>query len=239
MSQQTLDVPLMSRVGVSNEEKTMDVTVNAEVHCTDGFYGHVICIILNPATEQITHVAVQQEEPLSHTRLVSISHVVTSSPDRIQLDVSKKNLERDLPPFIKTEFLESGLPDILYTTELMWPHLIANLEMQPVEREKIPLHELAVHGGAAVEAKDGGIGHLENFIVNPDDKYVTQIVVRTGHSFAQSRLDIPVSAIDHFEEDRIYLSMTKQETRALATRQELHTKHAVVKDNDFAQILDR
>ena len=213
----------------------MNITANAEVYCTDGFYGHVICIILNPTTEQITHVAVQQEGLFSHMWLVSMSHIVTGTPDRIQLDVSKMELEKDMPPFIKTEYLESGLPDILYTTDMMWPHLIANLEMQTIEHENIPLHELAVHSGAVVEAKNGRIGHLENFIVNPDDKHVSQIVVRTGHWFVHTRLAIPVSAIDHFEEDKIYLSMTKEETRALALRQEPH----VVKDNESAQVLDQ
>jgi hypothetical protein len=167
--------------------------------------------------------------------LVSMSHIVTSTPDRIQLDVSKKELEKDMLPFIKTEFLESGLPDTLYTTDLMWPHLIANLEVQTIEHENIPLHELAVHSGAVVEAKDGRIGQLENFIVNPDDKHVTRIVVRTGHWFVHTRLAIPVSAIDHFEEDKIYLSMTRQETRELAGRQ----GPRVVKDNESAHVLDQ
>jgi uncharacterized protein YrrD len=196
----------------------MNITVNTEVYCTDGFYGHSICIVLNPATEQVTHVAVQQRGLFSHTWLVPISHVIDSTPDRIQLDLSKEEVESKLPPFIKTECLESDLPDTLYTTDLLWPHLIANLEMKTLEHENIPLHELAVHSGAVVEAKDGAIGHLENFIVNPDDKHVTEIVIRTGHWFAHSRLAIPVWAIDHFEKDKIYLLMSKQETKALIAR---------------------
>ena len=195
----------------------MNITVDTEVYCTDGFYGRSICIILNPATEQVTHVAVQQDGLFSHVRLVPATHVVDSHSDRIQLDLSKKDIERDMPPFIKTEFLTSDLPDTLYTTDLMWPHLIANLEMKTLEHENIPLHELAVHSGAVVEAKDGVIGYLEDFVVNPDDKHVTQIVIRTGRWFAHSRLAIPVSVIDHFDEDAIYLSMSKQEAQALTT----------------------
>jgi uncharacterized protein YrrD len=189
----------------------MNITVNAEVYCTDGFYGHSICIILNPETEQVTHVAIQKDGLFSHAWLVSIEHIIDSTPGRIQLDLSKKDIESEMPPFIKTEFLESDLPDALYTTDLLWPHLIANLEMKTLEHENIPLDELAVHSGAVVEAKDGVIGHLEAFIVNPDDKHVTQIVIRARHGFAHSRLAIPVSAIDHFEEDTIYLSMSKRE----------------------------
>jgi hypothetical protein len=159
----------------------------------------------------------QRNRLFSHTWLVPMSHIVDSTPNRIHLDLSKKDTESRLPPFIKTEFLESDLPDTLYTTDLMWPHLIANLEMKTLEHENIPLHELAVRGGAVVEAKDGVIGHLENFVVDPDDKHVTQIVIRAGRWLSHSRFAIPVSVIDHFDEDAIYLSLNKQEAQALTT----------------------
>lgn len=195
----------------------MNITVEAEVYCTDGFYGHSICIILNPAREQVTHVAVQKDGLFPRAWLVPVTHVVDSTPDRIQLDLSKKEIETQMPPLVKTEFLESNLPSILYTTDLAWLHLIANLEMKTLEHENIPLDELAVHSGAVVEGRDGVIGHLEGFIVNPDDRHVTQIVIRTGRWHGHTRLVLPVSAIDHVEEDTIHLSLGKRETEALTS----------------------
>jgi uncharacterized protein YrrD len=195
----------------------MNITVNAEVNCVDGFYGHLICIILNPTTDEVTHVAVRKDGLFSREWLVPVSHIVASTPERIQLDLSKRDLETRIPPFIKTEFLEADLPDTLYTTDLMWPHLISNLEMRTLEHENIPLHELAVHSGATVNARDGVIGRLEDFIIDPDDKHVTQIVIRAGHWHAHSRVAIPVSAIDHFDEYTIYLALDKQEVEALTT----------------------
>lgn len=195
----------------------MNITVNADAYCTDGFYGHSICVILNPATEQVTHVAVQRSGLFSRTWLVPVTHIIESTPERIQFDLSKNDMENEMPPFIKTEFLESDLPDKLYTTDLMWPHLIANLELKALEHENIPLDELAVHSGAAVITIDGMIGNVEGFIVEPDHRNVTQLVIRAGHWFAHSRIAIPVLAIDHFEADAVYLSLSKQQTAALAT----------------------
>lgn len=194
----------------------MNIAVDTKVYCTDGFYGRSACVILNPATEQVTHIAVQQEGLYSHTWLVPMSHVIDSSTDRIQLDLSKKQIEDDMLPFIKTEFLTSDLPDTIYTTDLIWPRLIANLEMKTLKHENISLDELAVRSGAIVEAQDGVIGHLENLVVDLENKHVTQIVIRAGHWLSHSRFAIPVSAIDHFDEDAIYLSLNKQETQALA-----------------------
>ena len=105
----------------------MKITADTEVYCTDGFYGRSICVILNPATEQVTHIAVQQWGLFSHAWLVPIAHVTDSSPDRIQLNVSKEEIEGDMLPFIKTDSLTSDLPGTIYTTDFLWPHLIANL----------------------------------------------------------------------------------------------------------------
>jgi uncharacterized protein YrrD len=195
----------------------MNITVDTAVYCTDGFYGRSIRIVLDPSTEKVTHIVVQQDGLFPHIWLVPISHVSASTPDQVQLDLSKKEMERSLQPFVKTQFLGSDFSDTLYTTDLVWPHSITNLEMTTLEHENIPLHELAVHGGAVVEATDGMIGHLRNFLVNPDDNHVTQIVIRAGHWLAHSQFAIPVSAIDHFDEDAIYLSLSKQEVKSLTT----------------------
>jgi uncharacterized protein YrrD len=202
---------------MSTEEETMHIAVNAEVYCTDGFYGHATGIVLNPATEQVTHIAVQKDGLCSRTWLVPAAHLVDSTPDRVQLDLSTKAVESEMPPFVKTEFLAPDLPDTLYTTDLLWSHLIANLEMKTIQHENIPLDELAVHSGATVEARDGVIGHLEDFIVNPDDKHVSQIVIRAGSWYGHARLVFPVSLIDHFDADAIHLALNKSETEALAT----------------------
>jgi uncharacterized protein YrrD len=194
----------------------MNIAVNAEVYCTDGFYGHATGVILNPATEQVTHIVVQKDGLFSRPWLVPVAHLVESTPHRVQLDLSTKAVETEMSPFVRTEFLASDLPDARYTTDLFWPHLIANLEMKTVQHENIPLDELAVHSGAVVEASDGVIGHLEDFIVNPDDKHVSQIVIRTGHWYGHARLIVPVSLIDHFDEDTIYLALSKNEAEALA-----------------------
>jgi uncharacterized protein YrrD len=196
----------------------VDIAINADVYCVDGLCGRSICIILDPASKQVTHVGVQENGLCPHAWLVPTEYIKDSTPNRIQLDLSKKEIKNEMSPFIKTEFLESDLPYILYMTNMTWPHLIANLEMKTMEHENIPLDELAVHSGAVVEARDGVIGRLEDLVVNPDDKRVTQILIRTGRWYGHSRLAIPVSAIDHFEDDTIYLSLSKSETEAVPTQ---------------------
>jgi hypothetical protein len=38
----------------------MEIPINAAVSCTDGTYGDTTCVIIDPISEQITHVVVQE-----------------------------------------------------------------------------------------------------------------------------------------------------------------------------------
>ena len=41
----------------------MEIPLNVDVHCSDGHCGRSTYIILNPTTEQVTHLVVKQKQP--------------------------------------------------------------------------------------------------------------------------------------------------------------------------------
>jgi uncharacterized protein YrrD len=193
----------------------MIISMDAEIACTDGHYGHLNSIILNPKTAQVTDLVVQRDGLFAHAWLVPVAHIVDSTPNRIRLDVGVKEIADEMLPFIRTEYLSPEVPDVLYTTDMVWPHLMANVEAKTVEHENVPHNELAVHGKAVVTAEDGMLGYLQDVIVDPQDWRITQIEIRTGHWYGHARLNVPISVIDHFGEDAITLSISKQEVEAL------------------------
>ncbi len=38
----------------------MEIPLNAQVECTDGVCGHSACVLINPVTDQVTHLVVQE-----------------------------------------------------------------------------------------------------------------------------------------------------------------------------------
>jgi uncharacterized protein YrrD len=192
----------------------MIISMDAEIVCTDGHYGHLDSIVLNPETAQVTDLAVQRDGLFAHAWLVPVAHIVDSTPGHIQLDVSVKEIAEDMLPFIRTEYLSPDVPDVLYTTDMVWPHLMANVEAKTVEHENVPHNELAVHAKAVVTAEDGMLGYLQNVVVDQDWR-VSQIGIRAGHWYGHAQLAVPISVIDHFGEDAITLSISKQEVDAL------------------------
>ena len=72
------------------EDMFMDFPLGAEVHCTDGRCGRSTHIILNPATEEITHLVVRGKRPDRIERLVPVRLVTSTAADAILLKCTLK-----------------------------------------------------------------------------------------------------------------------------------------------------
>jgi hypothetical protein len=194
----------------------MDIPINAEVCCTDGLGGHSTYVVLNPITREMTHLVVK-ELHVPHTEfLVPIELVVESTPREIHLDCTKTELSK-MDPFIKTEFVQSKIPQFTMDPYMVWPYYIPERQVLTLEHEQIPSGELAVHRGAHVEATDGHVGRVDGFLVNPKNEHITHLVLREGHLWGHKDVTIPVSQIDHLEEETVYLDLDKASIETLPT----------------------
>jgi hypothetical protein len=81
--------------------------------------------------------------------------------------------------------------------------------------EHIPPGELPVRRGTKVAAKDGNIGHVAELVVDPESGHISHLVLEEGHLWAKKEVAVPVSAIDYFFEDTVYLKLGKEEVESL------------------------
>ena len=193
----------------------IEIPANAEVECVDGSCGRSTYIIINPTTKQVTHFVVKESRIPFTERLVSIDQVAETTSDQIRLLCSQDDLAT-FQPFIETEYIRIARPDYEAYPVLIWPYAVPETnEWIPVERERIPPGELAVHRGAQVEATDGQVGRVDEFLVDPTSGDITHIVLREGHLWEEKELTIPVSGIEHIEEDTVHLKLDKQSIEML------------------------
>ena len=87
----------------------------------------------------------------------------------------------------------------------------------PVEELQIPPGELAVRRGTRVEATDGFVGKVDEFLVNPETGHITHLVMREGHLWGQKDVTIPLSAMAESREGTVFLKLTKQQIESLPT----------------------
>jgi sporulation protein YlmC with PRC-barrel domain len=195
----------------------MDIPINVEVRCTDEPCGKSNCVILNPITDQITHIVVQGSSFPYLKRLVPVDKIKQTTPDMIQLKCDLYEYVT-MPEFIQEEFI---IPDPYgknqeIPTTMLLPYAMV-MGTVTIEHEHIPPDELAIHRGTPVIAIDGRVGQVDEFLIEPKSGHITHLVLREGHLWGKKDVSIPVSKIDRIDKDSVYLKIGKQEVEALTT----------------------
>lgn len=197
------------------------IPINADVSCTNGYCGKSSHLLLNPITQKLTHIVVQGKEFFdSNKRLVPFDRIIETTPDLIRLNCTKEELAK-MEAFTETHYIKRELPPDYpeYYPELFWPYAMPMPETEyiPVEDEHIPPGEVAVHRGAQVEATDGHVGQVDEFLVDPVSGYFTHLVLQKGHLWGKKELTLPMSAIERIFEDTVYLKLDKKAIELLPT----------------------
>jgi sporulation protein YlmC with PRC-barrel domain len=194
----------------------MEFPLNVEVHCTDGRCGRSSYIILNPATEQITHIVVKEKQPSRAERMVPVILIEHTAAEVIVLDCTLQEFSA-LEPFNQTDFVYGDLPH--HATDpsltLLWPYAVPAKRIVDERSRPIPPGELAVRRGARVEATDGRVGKVDEFLVDPDSGYITHLCLRESHLRGPKVVCIPVSGIVEIKEKVVYLNVDKAAIAAM------------------------
>jgi sporulation protein YlmC with PRC-barrel domain len=194
----------------------MDVPVNADVFCGAHLCGRSTYIVLNPSTREVSHIVVKPKASPHIERVVPLEMVIESTPQAIRLRCTPDE-RAGMQQFVETEFIRVEETNFMSGPYIMEPFVYPETDYAPVEHEQIPVHELAIHRGAHVEARDGRVGRVDEFLVDPTSEQITHLVMREGHLWGQKDVTIPVSAIDSIDEDIVYLKLDKRDIEALPT----------------------
>ena len=189
----------------------MEFPLGVEVHCSDGRCGRSSHIILNPATEQVTHLVVREKRPSRVERMVPTVLVSKTATEVILLNCTLEEFAA-LEPFSQTEFVYGDLPH--HATDpsltLLWPYAVPAKRVVDEKIRPIPPGELAVRRGARVEATDGRVGRVDEFVVEPDTGYITHLCLREGRLWGDKGVCVPVADIDRIQEDVVHLKVDKE-----------------------------
>jgi sporulation protein YlmC with PRC-barrel domain len=188
--------------------QTIDIPVDVEVKCCDRNCGRSTYIVLNPVTKEITHLVVKQREFPHTERLVPVALMAESTPRVIRLRCDAPDL-KDMDEFVDTQFIRLKRTHIVDGAYLMWPYAYTTEDYVPEDHERIPIDELAIRRGARVEARDGQVGRVDEFIVDRQSEHITHLVMREGHLWGQRDVTIPVSYIKRIDDDAVYLNIDK------------------------------
>jgi uncharacterized protein YrrD len=199
----------------------MDIPLNAEVKCADGTKGRSVCIIINPVNNEVTHLVIETKGMLGMEYMLPIDRIISSTTHQIQLRCTLEELS-EMEPFQRSQFIgpddsEYQYSQSMITTEdgFLWPYTQPEDYGMFVGVEQIPPDELGIHRGAHVEATDGRIGRVDEFIVNPENNHISHLIMRKGHLWGKKVITITVSDILRIEDDVVYLKLDKHAIKKL------------------------
>jgi len=201
----------------------MEIPLKAQVDCTDGICGRSECVLMNPLTDQVTNLVVREAALPNTEYLVPVELVSNTVASTIQLHCSKAKLEK-MRRFVKTSYVEVNVPWMSPTigggfgTFYYLPYVTADMTVQVAEEHlQIPPGELGVTRKTRVEATDGFVGRVNEFVVNPNNKRITHLVMRERHLWGQKEVIIPVSALGETRENSVFLKLDKHQIESLPT----------------------
>jgi uncharacterized membrane protein len=190
----------------------IEIPVDATVECADGHAGRSSHVIIDPVKRIVTHFVVTDDDPVTpHSWLVPIDQVSATSHKSIKLACTLEELAA-MEPFLDVHFLKSDTAEEDYPADAIFlsPYVTPlRTDYVSVETEHIPQGELAIRRGATVEATDGKVGVLGEFLIDPDSGHVTHFVLQEGHLWGKKEVTVPVSAIDRTLESTVFLKLNR------------------------------
>lgn len=184
--------------------------------------GEIEKVVIDPKTEEITHVVIRKGFLFSEDKLVPVSLLGIADEDEIRLRAPQEEIEL-LPDFESRKFLLYSDLDEAYKQErgyatpvIMYPpaglgHVGMGMPAQPplvakVE-ENIPEDSVAIQDGADVIGMEGEkVGEVEEVFIDPELDQANYILVSKGFILKERKL-VPMDWVQELKEGKIHLAV--------------------------------
>lgn len=221
----------------------MRIELGTPVRCTDGAYGELADVVIDPISKRLTHLVVRpRRQEVLETRLVPVELAEggdEASEISLRCTVEEVNWLEPVQEFTYLRLGESavedpdwdvGVQDVLampYYEAEFGPGVATVPSYDPnlgLTYDRVPKGEVEIRRSSAVSSADGhGLGEVDGFIV--DDKgHITHFILEHGHLWGRRDVTIPIGAVAKVETDAVTLSLSKDEVGALPSVR-VHRSH--------------
>lgn len=198
-----------------------NISIGSKIVCTNGKGGRLTALVIDPATQNLTHIAVV-EESLMHgeDRLVPVDRITKTTRDEVYLNCTSDDI-LNMPPFTRTIYLEQAYGEEGYAYSLPYMTAYGDLTRTPeltyvtIQDRLVPEGKVDVHPGMQVEAQDGFLGDVGELLIDPQSGQITHFLLKLGRGGGKREIAVPLSMIDRLEEDVLHLNVGKDKINAL------------------------
>jgi len=104
----------------------------------------------------------------------------------------------------------SGFPILELPTKPLPSEAATASGLQP-ERADAHLRSTQAVNGYQLQASDGTIGHVCDFMMDEQSWAIRQLVIKTGHRFSGKEVELPTRAVDRisWDESKVFVNLTR------------------------------
>jgi sporulation protein YlmC with PRC-barrel domain len=207
----------------------MRLELGTPVGCSDGMFGELADVVIDPTSKRLTHLVVQprHQEGLA-ARLVPVELTESGDEAAISLRCTIDDVNR-LDTVQELAYLRlGGFPvddpdwDVGVEDVLVLPYYEAGFGAYPdydpdagVTYDRVPKGEVEIRRSSAVTSGDGhDLGRVDGFLVD-DDGHITHFILERGHLWGRREVTIPIDAVAKVETDEVTVSLSKDEVGEL------------------------
>ena len=209
----------------------MRLELGTAVRCTDGAYGALADVVIDPIRKRVTHLVVTpKHQGSAGPRLVPIDLAAGGGEKEIELGCTVAEADA-LDSVAELTFLrlgevplddaawDVGIQDVLaspYYAGSGLGEVSAGFDANTrVVYDRVPKGEVEVRRASAVYSSDGHhLGHVDGFVVDDDD-HISHVVLERGHLWGRREVTIPIASVAEVANDVVTLSLSKDEVGAL------------------------
>ena len=200
-----------------------------EVRCSDGVFGELADVVIDPTDRRVTHLVVQPDRNQGPAVLVPAGLAGDDGADGIALSCTAEEVA-GLPHVREVSYLRlDGFPvddpewDVGIQTVLAMPYYepVGFDGVMPFDNEievaydRVPKGEVEIQRASEVRAADGDhLGHVDGFVVGAGG-HISHVVLERGHLFGRREVTIPIADVATVETDVVTLGLDKDAVERL------------------------
>ncbi len=208
----------------------MRLDLNCHVHCTDGTFGELSDVVIDPSTRCLTHLVVQphhHQHRLARLVPVSKAQIGEAAGGGVSLHCTIAEIS-ELKPVQSSEYLRMGVRPAEDPDSDIGIEEIAALPSYgfdplgapgPVDfdphvtltYDRVPRGMVEIRRQSDVTSSDGHhIGHVIGLAIG-DQQRIEELVVHHGHVWGKREIAIPIDSIERLMSDEVVLRLSHDE----------------------------
>lgn len=226
----------MVRRVCSIEDVGMLLRRGTSIATTDGSFGTLADVVVDPITDEVTHLVISPHGDLQQSRVVPM-WLTNETDDGIRVELDERHV-KELQRHLAEDFLRSTVTpkqtehEVRFKSVLCHPYFADPLH-EPVATEdhrRIPMEDFDItFGSEVVSTNDRTLGRVVGSLVADDHVYA--IVVRSGLARFAHDVVVPVDAVSEVIMSMVLLDIDRHQFKELPTTSVVpmdSTRHTMV-----------